>query len=87
MPSPQTALAANGAFESRAFRRRLSYLCEQWTRRSYPQDLFSTIHDVTIFAWGIVGIDRPLEQYRRGQLSGDALPPDGIPIGKPQPEE
>ncbi|KAL3712271.1 hypothetical protein TMatcc_000969 [Talaromyces marneffei ATCC 18224] len=53
----------------------------------HPQDFFSTIHDVAVFIWGIVDINGSLEQYRRGQPSGDALPPDGIPIGKPQPEE
>lgn len=53
----------------------------------HPQDFFSTIRDVAVFAWGIVGINGSLEQYRRGQPSGDALPPDGIPIWNPQPEE
>lgn len=53
----------------------------------HPQDFFSTIRDVAVFAWGIVGINGSLEQYRKGQPSGDALPPDGIPIWNPQPEE
>ncbi|KAI7970373.1 hypothetical protein EIK77_006218 [Talaromyces pinophilus] len=53
----------------------------------HPQDFFSTIRDVAVFAWGIVGINGSLEQYRRGQPSGDALPPDGIAIWNPQPEE
>lgn len=50
----------------------------------HPQDFLSTIRDVAVFAWGIVGINGSLEQYRRGQPSGDALPPDGIPIWNPQ---
>ncbi|GAM36990.1 hypothetical protein TCE0_022r06521 [Talaromyces pinophilus] len=53
----------------------------------HPQDFFRTIRDVAVFAWGIVGINGSLEKYRRGQPSGDALPPDGIPIWNPQPEE
>jgi hypothetical protein len=53
----------------------------------HPHDFFSTIRDVAVFAWGIVGINGSLEQYRKGQPRGDALPPDGIPIWDPQPEE
>ncbi|RAO70189.1 uncharacterized protein BHQ10_006201 [Talaromyces amestolkiae] len=53
----------------------------------HPQDFLSTIRDVAVFAWGIVGINGSLEQYRRGRPSGDALPPDGIPIWNPHLEE
>jgi hypothetical protein len=53
----------------------------------HTQDFFNTIRDVAVFAWGIVGINGSLEQYRGGQPSGDALPPDGIPIWNPQPED
>lgn len=53
----------------------------------HPQDFLSTIRDVAVFAWGIVGINGSLEQYRKGQPRGDALPPDGIPIWNPQPRE
>lgn len=52
----------------------------------HAHDFYSTIRDVAVFAWGIIGINGSLEQYRRGQPSGDALPPDGIPIWTPKPE-
>jgi hypothetical protein len=39
--------------------------------------LYETIRDVAVFAWGIVGINRSLEQYKRGTPTGDAQPVDG----------
>jgi hypothetical protein len=35
-----------------------------------------TIRDVAVFAWGIVGINRSLEQYKTGTPTGDAHPVD-----------
>lgn len=39
--------------------------------------LMDTIRDVAVFAWGIVGINRSLEQYKCGTPAGDAHPADG----------
>ncbi|CAL5869666.1 uncharacterized protein PFLUO_LOCUS3896 [Penicillium psychrofluorescens] len=39
--------------------------------------LYDTIRDAAVFAWGIVGINRSLEQYKRGTPTGDARPVDG----------
>lgn len=43
-----------------------------------PQDhnLMDTIRDVAVFAWGIVGINRSLEQYKCGTPTGQAQPED-----------
>ena len=40
-------------------------------------NLMDTIRDVAVFAWGIVGINRSLEQYKCGTPTGDARPADG----------
>ncbi|KAJ6012053.1 hypothetical protein N7522_002408 [Penicillium canescens] len=40
--------------------------------------LMDTIRDVAVFAWGIVGINRGLEQYKCGTPTGDAQPDDEI---------
>lgn len=39
-------------------------------------DLMDTIRDVAVFAWGIIGINRSLEQYKCGTPTGDAQPAD-----------
>ncbi|KAJ5666877.1 hypothetical protein N7462_011286 [Penicillium macrosclerotiorum] len=36
--------------------------------------LMDTIRDVAVFAWGIIGINRSLEQYKCGTPSGNAQP-------------
>lgn len=43
---------------------------------SGPQapDLMDTIRDVAVFAWGIVGINRSLEQYKCGTPTGNSQP-------------
>ncbi|OKL57269.1 hypothetical protein UA08_07585 [Talaromyces atroroseus] len=51
-----------------------------------PQELFETIRDVAVFVWGIIGINGSLEQYRKGQPSGDAIP-DGIDLWDPKVKE
>jgi hypothetical protein len=33
-----------------------------------------TIRDVAVFAWGIIGINRSLEQHKYGSPSGNAHP-------------
>jgi hypothetical protein len=38
--------------------------------------LMDTIRDVAVFAWGIVGINRSLEQYKCGTPTGNAHPGD-----------
>ncbi|KAJ5112509.1 hypothetical protein N7532_000554 [Penicillium argentinense] len=38
--------------------------------------LMDTIREMAVFAWGIVGINRSLEQYKCGTPSGDAQPED-----------
>ncbi|KAJ5087572.1 hypothetical protein N7456_011188 [Penicillium angulare] len=45
---------------------------------SGPQahNLMDTIRDVAVFAWGIVGINRSLEQYKLGIPTGNAHPED-----------
>jgi hypothetical protein len=34
----------------------------------------NTIRDVAVFAWGIIGINRSLEQHKYGSPSGNAHP-------------
>lgn len=36
--------------------------------------LMDTIRDVAVFAWGIIGINRSLEQHKYGSPSGNAHP-------------
>lgn len=42
----------------------------------HASQLMDTIRDVAVFAWGIVGINRSLEQYKYGSPSGNAQPED-----------
>lgn len=42
-------------------------------------NLMDTIRDVAVFAWGIVGINRSLEQYKSGTPTGDAQPAEDNP--------
>ncbi|KAJ5273164.1 hypothetical protein N7478_008289 [Penicillium angulare] len=44
-------------------------------------DLMDTIRDVAVFAWGIVGINRSLEQYKLGTPSGNAHPEEEMMDG------
>ncbi|KAJ5172679.1 hypothetical protein N7492_005272 [Penicillium capsulatum] len=41
-------------------------------------NLMNTIRDVAVFAWGVVGINRSLEQYRHGTPTGHAQPEDEV---------
>lgn len=41
-------------------------------------NLMETIRDVAVFAWGIVGINRSLEQYKCGTPKGNAQPADAM---------
>ena len=52
--------------------------------------LMDTIREVAVFAWGIVGINRGLEQYKCGTPTGNAHPGDQMdvdPIKKEEEEE
>jgi hypothetical protein len=42
--------------------------------------LMDTIRDVAVFAWGIVGINRGLEQYKCGIPTGNAHPGDEMDV-------
>lgn len=42
--------------------------------------LMDTIRDVAVFAWGIVGINRGLEQYKCGTPTGNARPDDKMDL-------
>lgn len=49
-----------------------------------PTDqLMKSIRDVAVFAWGLVGINGNLASCSRGKPSGEAQPPDGLPIWEP----
>ncbi|KIW19567.1 hypothetical protein PV08_00140 [Exophiala spinifera] len=55
------------------------------------QDLTTTsfmtaIKEVAVFAWSLTGINGSLAQYARGHASGEALPPDGLPVWDPDAE-
>ncbi|KAK6371610.1 hypothetical protein LTS17_008862 [Exophiala oligosperma] len=55
------------------------------------QDLVNTgfmaaIKEVAVFAWSLTGINGSLAQYARGNASGEALPPDGLPVWDPNAE-
>jgi hypothetical protein len=39
-----------------------------------------TIRDVAVFAWGIVGINRGLEQFKCGTPTGNAHPGDEMDV-------
>ncbi|KAJ5320047.1 hypothetical protein PENANT_c025G02075 [Penicillium antarcticum] len=42
--------------------------------------LMDTIRDVAVFAWGIVGINRGLEQYKYGTPTGNSRPEDEMDL-------
>lgn len=42
--------------------------------------LMDTIRDVAVFAWGIIGINRGLEQYKCGTPTGNAHPGDEMDV-------
>lgn len=45
--------------------------------------LMSSIRDVAVFAWALVGINGKLASYGHGRPLGEAQPPDGLPIWDP----
>ncbi|KAG8676063.1 hypothetical protein FPOAC2_02144 [Fusarium poae] len=49
-----------------------------------PMDqLMQSIRDVAVFAWALCGINGNIASYGHGQPSGEAQPPDGLPIWDP----
>lgn len=49
-----------------------------------PQDEFmSSIREVAVFAWSLVGINGNIASYGHGTPRGEALPPNGLPIWDP----
>ncbi|KAM0557943.1 hypothetical protein ACHAPJ_005107 [Fusarium lateritium] len=49
-----------------------------------PMDqLMQSIRDVAVFAWALCGINGNLATYSHGHPSGEAQPPDGLPIWDP----
>ncbi|EWZ82075.1 hypothetical protein FOCG_11280 [Fusarium oxysporum f. sp. radicis-lycopersici 26381] len=50
-----------------------------------PMDqLMQSIRDVAVFAWALVGINGNIASHGHGQPSGEAQPPDGLPIWDPE---
>lgn len=45
--------------------------------------LMSSIRDVAVFAWALVGINGKLAAYSHGHARGEAAPPEGLPIWDP----
>ncbi|KAF7560779.1 hypothetical protein G7046_g3367 [Stylonectria norvegica] len=45
--------------------------------------LMSSIRDVAVFAWALVGINGKIASYSHGLPRGEAQPPDGLPIWDP----
>ncbi|KAM0354088.1 hypothetical protein ACHAPU_001123 [Fusarium lateritium] len=53
-----------------------------------PMDqLMQSIREVAVFAWAIVGINGNLASYGHGRPSGEAQPPDGLPVWDPASAE
>ncbi|EXJ80803.1 hypothetical protein A1O3_07087 [Capronia epimyces CBS 606.96] len=50
---------------------------------SSESGFMAAIRDVAVFAWSLTGINGSLTQYARGQASGEALPPGGLPVWDP----
>jgi hypothetical protein len=45
--------------------------------------IMDAIRDVAAFAWSLTGINGHIAEFGRGQPSGEALPPGGLPIWDP----
>lgn len=45
--------------------------------------LMTSIRDVAVFAWALVGINGKLASYSHGHARGEAAPPEGLPIWDP----
>lgn len=47
------------------------------------EDFMNSIREVAVFAWSLTGINGSLARYGRGKPRGESLPPDGLPIWRP----
>ena len=47
------------------------------------EDFMNSIREVAVFAWALTGINGSLVRYGRGKSTGESLPPEGLPIWKP----
>ena len=48
-------------------------------------DFMSSIRDIAIFAWALVGINGSLAEYSSGRPRGESQPASGLPIWQPDP--
>lgn len=69
-PSSSAATATNPLSQSEAK--------QSGTGGPRAHNLMDTIRDVAVFAWGIVGINRSLGQYKCGTPTGQAQPEDEV---------
>lgn len=47
------------------------------------EDFMNSIREVAVFAWSLTGINGSLAKFGRGTPTGESLPPNGLPIWKP----
>ena len=47
------------------------------------EDFMNSIREVAVFAWSLTGINGSLARYGRGKPMGESLPPNGLPIWRP----
>lgn len=47
------------------------------------EDFMNSIREVAVFAWSLTGINGSLVRYGRGRPMGESLPPNGLPVWKP----
>lgn len=47
------------------------------------EDFMNSIREVAVFAWALTGINGSLAEYTRGTPTGEAQPPDGLPVWEP----
>ncbi|KAH8804734.1 hypothetical protein F5884DRAFT_754327 [Xylogone sp. PMI_703] len=47
-------------------------------------DFMRSIRSLAVFAWSVIGINGNIASYSRGTPTGQAQPPDGLPIWEPQ---
>ncbi|KAI9851094.1 MAG: hypothetical protein M1838_004526 [Thelocarpon superellum] len=50
------------------------------------EEFMTSIREVAVFAWSLTGINGTLAEYGRGVPSGEAQPPDGLPVWAPESE-
>ena len=60
-----------------------SFAPQSTTTGPQTEDFMNSIREVAVFAWALTGINGSLAQYSRGKPTGNAQPPDGLPIWNP----